>query len=233
MAVPLAGGGCREWRRCSLMEEAGEGDTACWWMRQGRAALLAGGGARAEVDGGHGGEELRRRLAPAMEGRSSGEGRHRPWHGSGWALAARDAGMAGARMAGAAMAPSREELTRGALVRRWQARGWPGAARRLHQIAVRRGGPSSHAAMAGRSATPGGREGATSGRTARGRRELGAARWGEHVGGRRGYGRGELVEGQRGYGQGELVEGGERRDHDRTWGRKGGEEGEGWWGPQG
>ncbi|CAD6217951.1 unnamed protein product [Miscanthus lutarioriparius] len=81
MAVPLAGGGCREWRRCSLMEEAGEGDTACWWMRQGRAALLAGGRARAEVDGGHGGEELRRRSAPAMEGRSSGEGRHRPWRG--------------------------------------------------------------------------------------------------------------------------------------------------------
>ena len=127
MAVPLAGGGCREWRRCSLMEEAGEGGTACWWMRQGRAVLLAGGGARAEVDGGHGGEELRRRSAPAMEGRSSGEGRHRPWRGSGWALAARDAGVAGARVAGAAMAPSREELTRGALARRWQARGWPGA----------------------------------------------------------------------------------------------------------
>ena len=127
MAVPLAGGGCREWRRCSLMEEAGEGSVACWWMRQGRAALVAGGGARAEVDGGHGGEELRRRSAPAMEGRSSGEGRHRPWRGSGWALAARDAGAAGARVAGAAMAPSREELTRGALARRWQARGWPGA----------------------------------------------------------------------------------------------------------
>jgi len=46
-----------------------------------------------------------------MEGRSSGEGRHRPWRGSGWALAARDAGAAGARVAGAAMTPTREELT--------------------------------------------------------------------------------------------------------------------------
>jgi len=61
MAVPLAGGGCREWRRCSLMEEAGEGGTACWWMRQGRA------------------EELGLRSTEAMAGRSSGRGRRRPW----------------------------------------------------------------------------------------------------------------------------------------------------------
>lgn len=105
-----------------------------------------------------------------------------------------------------------------------------GGARR-HQLVVRRGGPSSHAAMAGRSARPAGRESVTSGMAARGRRELSAAGWGERVGGRRGYGRGELVEGRRGH-RCELGRGGEWRSHGRTWGsrgeRVGGHRGHGW-----